>query len=160
MIFTKGEIVRPINRVCKSEFYEYWHSEYKKMNKLLTREQSKKYITENIYQAYLESYIVIGYVNTRSVCVENVDTKDICIFDERKLTYVENKCKEYNIPSFLKSDINKIIVNERYIEVILNDGNKGTALCHKKDEFIETVGIKIAYLRARANSTGNVIDMI
>lgn len=157
MIFNKGEIVKPINRICRSEFYEYWQSEYKKMNELLTEEQSKKYITENIYQVHLESYMVIGYVNTRSVCVENIDSKDICIFNEQELTYVENKCKEYNIPSFLKSDINKIIVNERYIEVILNNGNKGTALCHKKDEFIETVGMQIAYLRAKANSIGNVI---
>lgn len=81
-------------------------------------------------------------------------TKDICVFNETELTYLDNRVKEYNIPECVDNEISKIIVAGRYVKVILRDGAEGVALCNDSDDFHEDIGISIAHLRAQANSIG------
>lgn len=155
MIFKKRDKVRPINKKIKSLHCPSWHPDRKRLENLLTEEQSKRYTSELIdFQAYLNTYKVIGYINQQEVCVENIITKDICVFNETELTYLDNRVKEYNIPEFVDSEISKIIVAGRYVKVILRDGAEGVALCNDSDDFHEEIGINIAYLRAQANSIG------
>lgn len=155
MIFKKRDKVRPINEKIKSLHCPSWHPDRKRLEKLLTEEQSKRYTSEFIdFQAYLNIYEVIGYINQQEVCVEDMVTKDICVFNETELTYLDNRVKEYNIPECVDNEISKIIVAGRYVKVILRDGAEGVALCNDSDDFHEDIGISIAHLRAQANSIG------
>lgn len=90
----------------------------------------------------------------QEVCVEDIATRDICVFNETELTYLDNRVKEYNIPECVDNEISKIIVAGRYVKVILRDGAEGVALCNDSDNFCEETGINMAYLRAQANSIG------
>lgn len=47
------------------------------------------------------------------------------------------------------SDVNKYIVNDNVVVVILNSGVKGIARCLEEDVFDEQTGIRIAYLKAK-----------
>lgn len=155
MIFKKRDKVRPVNEKIKSLHCPSWHPDRKRLEKLLTEEQSKRYTSEFIdFKANLHIYKVIGYINQQEVCVEDIHTRDICVFNETELTYLDNRVKEYNIPEFVDSEISKIIVAGRYVKVILRNGAEGVALCNDSDDFHEDIGINIAYLRAQANSIG------
>lgn len=155
MIFKKRDKVRPINEKIKSLHCPSWHPDKKRLENLLTEEQSKRYTSEFIhFKANLNIYEVIGYINQQEVCVEDMVTKDICVFNETELTYLDDRVKEYNIPEFVDSEISKIIVAGRYVKVILRNGAEGVALCNDTDTFSEETGINIAYLRAQANSIG------
>lgn len=155
MIFKKRDKVIPINEKIKSLHCPSWHPDRKRLENLLTEEQSKRYTSEFIdFKANLNIYEVIGYINQQEVCVEDMVTKDICVFNEIELTYLDNRVKEYNIPECVDNEISKIIVAGRYVKVILRDGAEGVALCNDSDDFHEDIGISIAHLRAQANSIG------
>ena len=53
-----------------------------------------------------------------------------------------------------------VIENEKATVVFLDDGSKGVALCHPSDIKNETIGIKLAYLRAKIVSLQKEIKTI
>lgn len=53
-----------------------------------------------------------------------------------------------------------IIENDKATIVFLDDNSKGVALCHPSDIQNETVGIKLAYLRAKIESLQKEIKII
>jgi|ERR1035437_2086972 hypothetical protein len=52
----------------------------------------------------------------------------------------------------LPSDVNKVIINNRNVTVILTNKDKGTSVCDKKDTFDPYVGFCIAYYKAKNKS--------
>lgn len=73
-------------------------------------------------------------------------------WDEQMLEEVKedkmSKCKVYEMPEYVGSNIKKVIINEPCVIVILNSGEKGVAKCCPEDKFIEERGYKIAVERA------------
>lgn len=86
----------------------------------------------------IKYYLSIGY---------KVIEFDDLFKEEKKMS----KCKIYEIPDYVRSEIKKVIVNNRTVVVILSSGHKGVATCSPEDKFIESVGYQIALLRARIN---------
>ncbi|MDU6995945.1 MAG: hypothetical protein E6356_13880 [Terrisporobacter othiniensis] len=64
--------------------------------------------------------------------------------EEKKMS----KCKVYEMPEYVGSNVKKVIINEPCIIVILNSGEKGVAKCCPEDKFIEERGYKLALERA------------
>lgn len=64
--------------------------------------------------------------------------------------FKEEKVNEviFNKPSFIHSDVTKVIKNGNVVVVMLNTKDKGVARCHEDDEFDLETGYKIAYNRA------------
>lgn len=60
-----------------------------------------------------------------------------------------SKCKTYELPNYINSDVQKVIVNKPCVIVFLKTGEKGIAKCYPGDEFSEEQGYMIAYRRAR-----------
>ncbi|WP_312286878.1 hypothetical protein [Terrisporobacter sp.] len=62
-----------------------------------------------------------------------------------------SKCKVYEMPEYVRGEIEKVIINNRTVVVILKSGHKGVATCSQQDKFVESVGYQIALMRARIN---------
>lgn len=90
--------------------------------------------------------IIIRY-GKKEYCIRKgfkiIDFDDL--FKEKKKM---NKCKVYEMPDYVGSNIKKVIINEPCVIVILNSGEKGVARCCPEDKFIEERGYKIALARA------------
>ena len=77
------------------------------------------------------------------------------MFEEIK----EEKVNEviFNKPSFIHSDVTKVIRNDNCVVVILDTGEKGIAKCCPEDEFNLEVGYRISYQRATIERLKNEI---
>lgn len=88
------------------------------------------------------------------ICViEDLNTKQIFMIQDIGVELIKeekkmNKCKVYEMPEYVGSNINKVIINEPCVIVILNSGEKGVAKCCPEDKFIEERGYKLALARA------------
>lgn len=71
----------------------------------------------------------------------------------------EEKVNEviFNKPSFIHSDVAKVIRNDNCVVVILDTGEKGIAKCCPEDEFNLEVGYRISYQRATIERLKNEI---
>lgn len=78
-----------------------------------------------------------------------------------KLSKEENKvstCKIYELPNYINSDVQKVIVNKPCVIVFLRTGEKGIAKCYPGDEFSEEQGYMIAYKRATIERLKNELE--
>jgi hypothetical protein len=89
-------------------------------------------------------------LNIVNICETKVFTykKHYINFTENNLTTGEICEKSFSVPE----KIGKVIYNNNATIVILNDGSKGVAKCCPNDIFDKTIGIKIAYNRAKIKS--------
>lgn len=153
MVFNKGDVVRPLEDLnCYNKKSIIKHN--------LTEEEMKRFSSEMIpyYIAITINLKVLGYgvakiYNEKCLVllVEDEDTKGIFAINE-KLVTCEGNWKIYNIPDYIDKEINQIAIRGRMIKVTLKDGSVGTALCRNTDVFDEEKGVRIAVLRAKANS--------
>lgn len=88
------------------------------------------------------------------ICViEDLNTKQIFMIQDIGVELIKeekkmSKCKVYEMPEYVGSNVKKIIINEPCVIVILNTGEKGVAKCCPEDKFIEERGYKLALARS------------
>jgi hypothetical protein len=84
-------------------------------------------------------------ITIESIPVNLSETKKLLKF----LSYnVYSKPCEKN-QNILPKDVQRVIINNRSVTVILTNNNKGTSSCSEADEFDPYVGFCIAYYKAK-----------
>lgn len=103
--------------------------------------------------------------NDKLLCiVEDLNTKEIYIIEDKGVELVrksnEKECKVYDFSKQITSNIDKSIVNNPCVIVILKTGEKGIARCLPRDKFDELKGYEIAYRKAQIKKLKNELKVL